>query len=282
MTTTRRDFLKQACWGTLGCSAILSGRLPAVEKKKYVFKIGSWLNGISAFQNAKDWKLDTVQLSFPFKEGGPNDFRDPEVCRKFKEESKATGIPISSLALQSFNENPLWQIENAEERVSFCIDAMVRLGTKVVLVPFFGIAILNSDEKFEKTIACLKKVAPKAEKAGVILAVESTLNAEGHFRILNGVKSPAVQVYYDPGNMIHRLGTTDRICADIKALKGCIAEVHAKDSGLLGSGKIDYVKVLEAYREIGYTGPQTLEGSVDRKIGFGPSQTKNAVYLRSI
>lgn len=282
MTTSRRDFLKLACLGTLGGSTLGGNGLFATETKKYVFKIGSWLNGITAFQNAKDWQLDTVQLSFPFKEGGPNDFRNPEVCRKFKEESKAVGIPISSLALQSFNENPLWQIDDAEERVSLCIDAMVRLGTKIVLVPFFGVAVLNSDEKFEKTIARLKNVAPKAEKAGVILAIESTLNAEGHFRILNAVKSPAVQVYYDPGNMIRRLGSTENICADIKALQGHIAEAHAKDSGLLGTGKIDYVKILNAYREIGYTGSQTLEGSTDKKLGFGPSQTKNALYLRSI
>ena len=253
----------------------------AANEKKYVFKVGSWLNGLTAFDNAKEWRLDTVQLSFPFKTGGPNDFRDPEVCRKFVAKSEETGIVISSLALAEFNGNPLWLIDDAEERVSICIDAMVRLKTKVVLVPFFGKAILDSDEKFETTIARLKKMAPKAEKAGVTLAIESTLGADGHFRIMNGVNSPAVQVYYDPGNMIRRFGTTDKICSDIIALKGHLAETHAKDSGLLGTGKIDYVKILDTYRKVGYTGPLTLEGSVDKKLGFGPSQTRNADYLRS-
>jgi hypothetical protein len=37
----------------------------------------------------------------------------------------------------------------------------------------------------------LKKVAPKAEKNGVVLGVESWMNAEEHIRIVDEVASPA-------------------------------------------------------------------------------------------
>ena len=59
------------------------------------------------------------------------------------------------------------------------------------------------------------KVEYKAEKAGVILGIESWLSAADTMRILNRVGSPAVKMYYDVCN------STDRgydICKEIRWL----------------------------------------------------------------
>ncbi|MDO5581003.1 MAG: sugar phosphate isomerase/epimerase family protein [Planctomycetia bacterium] len=279
MNFNRREMMKRAL---VAGSFLGMGGFVFADQKKFTYQVGAWMNGLSAFDRAKKSGLDTVQMSFPFKEGGDADFRSPEVCRKFVERSKEIGIPISSLALADFNGNPLWLIEDAEQRVSACIDAMVRLGVKAVLVPFFGKAVLNEEERFKITIERIKRLAPKAKDAGVILAIESTLDSAGHLRIINEVDSPAVQVFYDPGNMIRNFGDTDGICADIRRLKGLIAAVHAKDSTLLGEGKIDYKKILDTYREIGFFGPQILEGSKGKGIDMNESNRRNAIYLRSI
>lgn len=279
MKWTRREMMKQA----LVAGSILGwSGLSFADSKKYTYKVGAWMNGLSAFDQAKESGLDVLQMSFPFKEGGDADFRNPDVCRKFVDRSKEIGIPISSLALADFNSNPLWLIDDAEQRVCACIDSMVRLGVNAVLVPFFGKAVLNEEERFKITIKRLKNLAPKAKDAGVILALESTLDSAGHLRIINEVDSPAVQVFYDPGNMIRNFGDTDGICADIRRLKGLITAVHAKDSTLLGEGKIDYKKILDAYREIGFFGPQILEGSKGKGIDINESNRRNAIYLRSI
>ena len=43
----------------------------------------------------------------------------------------------------------------------------------------------------------LKKVAPKAEKEGIILGVESYLDAAGHLDIIEGVGSKNIKAYID-------------------------------------------------------------------------------------
>ena len=65
----------------------------------------------------------------------------------------------------------------------------------------FAIVAMSRDEDASAAIARLKKAAPKAEAAGVVLGVESYLNADEHLRILDAVDSPAVKVYYDVANM---------------------------------------------------------------------------------
>jgi sugar phosphate isomerase/epimerase len=56
----------------------------------------------------------------------------------------------------------------------------------------------------DETERRLREVAPKAEKAGVILGVESSLSAEDNMRIIDRVGSPAVKVYYDVANSTER------------------------------------------------------------------------------
>ena len=289
MTTSRRNFLKQSAFA-LGAAGF-AGRLAASDRTESgqkssetqsVYRVGAWLGGIDACQTAKKEGLDVVQLAFPFRPGGENDFRDPDVCARYREKSLETGVEICSLAMGEFNGHPFWKEDDAESLVSECIAAMTRLGVKNVLFGFFGEATLDSDDKMNETIRRLKNLAPKAADAQVTLAVESTLDAEGHLRILEGVDSPAVKVYYDPGNMIHRFPDTDAIVADILKLTDRIAEVHAKDAGLLGKGKIDYGKILAAYRKANYFGPQVLEGSTDPDLGPSESRRRNAEYLKSL
>ena len=72
---------------------------------------------------------------------------------------------------------------------------------KVVLLAFFGNGDLVNDEKgVDEVVRRLKKVAPKAEKAGVILGLESWLSAEDTVRIMDRVGSSAVKMYYDVCN----------------------------------------------------------------------------------
>lgn len=279
MQITRRTMMKASLAMT---AATFVPSVQGASQKKHVFKVGAWLHGLDAFDKIKEVGLDVLQVTFPLRPSEKNDFRDPGVCEQFVAKSKATGVPISSIAVGGFNENPFWLIDDSVQIVSECIDAMVRLKVDNVLLAFFGKAKLVEDEQFKITIERLKKLAPLAEKAGVKLAIESTLDAAGHLRIINGVNSPAVQVFYDPGNMIRFMKDTDEICADIRKLKGLIACTHAKDSTLLGKGKIDYAKILDTYREVGYFGPLVLEGSIDKKLGVDESRRLNGEYLRKL
>lgn len=281
-TFTRREILRGMAAGAAVSAFPISSALNASEKN-FVYPVGAWMGGIGCFEKARSLGLDQVQISFPLRPGGGNDLRKPEIRDAFLNQSSETGVKITSLAMGEFNSHPFWEIPDAVERVSECIETMARMRVKYVLISYFGKGALNTDEKFEETIRRYRELAPKAEAAGVVLAIESPLKADGHLRILEGVNSPAVRVYYDPGNMIHVLGgSTEKVCEDILALKGLIVEAHAKDSTVLGKGKIDYAKIFQAYREAGFFGSQVIEGSIDKDLGYDESIRQNAAFIRSL
>jgi sugar phosphate isomerase/epimerase len=124
----------------------------------------------------------------------------------------------------------------------------------------------------------LKKVAPKAEKAGVVLGLESWLSAEDTMRIIDRVGSPAVKMYYDVAN------STERgydICKEIRWLgKRNICEFHMKENGfLLGHGKIDFNKVSDAIHEVGYEGWLQIEGAIPPGGNILESYSANSKFL---
>ena len=81
----------------------------------------------------------------------------------------------------------------------------------------------------------LGEMAPEAEKAGVILAIEDTISAEDNVRIMDRAKSKNVSVYYDTGNSA--LAGFD-VVKEIRWLgKDRICQFHLKDNPhYLGEG----------------------------------------------
>ena len=133
----------------------------------------------------------------------------------------------------------------------------------------------------DEVIKRLKAVAPKAEKAGVILGIESWLSAEAHMDIIQRIGSPAVQVYYDVCN------SNDRgydIYKEIRWLGAKhICEFHMKENGaLLGQGKVDFKKVRAALDDIGYAGWMQIEGAVPKGAKMLDSYKANLKFLRDI
>jgi sugar phosphate isomerase/epimerase len=102
-----------------------------------------------------------------------------------------------------------------------------------------------------------------------------------YLRILDGVGSPAVQVYYDVANMTAR---GYDIVGEVRQLgRERICEIHCKENGaLLGQGKVDFSKVKGVLDEIGYRGWLIIEGAVPKGRSVRESYVQNQKYLRSL
>lgn len=155
---------------------------------------------------------------------------------------------MPSLALAVLNGVPLKSEPDAAKWVMESAKVARRMNARCILLAFFGKGNLAGDDAgIEKVTGILKKLAPLAESAGVIYGIESTLKVPVLEKMLEAVRSPNIQVWYDVANMdkegeaIHRLGK-DRIC-----------EFHAKDfKGLYGQGNIDFGKMRDAMHGIGW------------------------------
>jgi sugar phosphate isomerase/epimerase len=248
------------------------------------FKIGAcdWSIGKladpSAFALAKQIGLDGVQVSLGTLANDMH-LRRADMQQQFKEAAKANGVEIASLAIGELNNVPYKSDPRTIEWVSDSIDVCAALGVRVVLLAFFGKGDLRGDKPgVDEVVRRLKAVVTKAEKAGVILGIESWLSADEHVEILDRVGSKAVQVYYDVCN------SNDRgydIYKEIRQLGKRICEFHAKENGaLLGQGKVDFRKVRAAMDDIGYSGWIQIEGAVPSGKAILESYQANLQFLR--
>jgi len=283
---SRREMLRRsvrtAAW--LAAAAEFAPLVAAPEKRRFQIGACDWSIGKmgdpAAFEVAKQIGLDGVQVSLGT---AANDMRlrQPAVQQQYQDAAKQAGLQIASLAIGELNGVPYKSDPRTIPWVSDSVEVCQALGVKVVLLAFFSDGDLRGDTAgLDEVVRRLKAVAPKAEKAGVALGIESWLSADEHLAILDRVGSPAVQVYYDVCN------SNDRgydIYKEIRRLGKRICEVHAKENGaLLGQGKVDFRKVREALDDIGYRGWLQIEGAVPRGGKMLESYQANCKFLRGI
>ena len=285
-TINRREMLASA-GGLAGLGVSGSLRRLLADGPEHRFKIGAcdWSIGqrgkLEALAEAKRIGLDGVQVSFG-EPGGENDLRQSKVRKAYLDGSKRLGVGIASLAMGVLNRRPYATEPEPERWVRECVDVMAEMGQKIVLLAFFSKGDLKGRPDLQDAvIRRLKKVAPAAEKAGVVLGVESWLDVDEHLRILDGVGSPAVQVYYDVANM-HYSGYD--IFREIRKLgRERICQIHAKERGcLLGGGPIDFVKLQQTLEEIGYHDWLIIEGATEKGRSTFDCYVDNQKYLRKV
>ena len=129
----------------------------------------------------------------------------------------------------------------------------------------------------------LKKVAPKAEKEGIILGVESYLDAAGHLDIIEGVGSKNIKAYFDFRN------TADAGCDVLKEVRllgsDNICELHMKENGfLLGKGSLPWQQIRDMIYEMGYYGEgwMQIESAMPKDADVVASYKHNLQFLHKL
>lgn len=291
MDITRRSFLQQSAVGAAVVS-VLGLRAEAVDwraalRRAANIKIGGpdWslrLEGkIEAFATAKESTLEGVQVSLGGR--GVKDMQklpmcDPEKQKQWLEESKKTGMPIGGTCLEILHQDNLKEHANGPKWVEQSIEATKALGTKVILLPFFGKQQIKERAEQKAVADRLKVLAPLAEKEGVVLGLENTISAEDNAWILDQVQSKAVSVYYDVGNSFNQKYDVYKEIAWLG--KDRVCQLHLKDGpNFLGKGPIDYTKYMEAVLKTGFEGWAMLETSCPTKV-VKDDFAANAAFVR--
>jgi sugar phosphate isomerase/epimerase len=280
MSLNRRRFLalSAAAWWAAKYQPLLAA--PAARW----FKIGAceWSLGKSdpsCFQLAKEIGVDGVQVNMGSQRNDMQ-LRKPAVQQAYLAAARAAKLEIASLAMAETNQVPLKRDPRAAQWLADSIGVAQALGVRIILLGCFyaGDLQMSNTEEIDHFVKVFRDVAPQAEKAGMILGIESYLSADDNLRLLERIGSPAVKVYYDVGN------STDKgrdVCREIRQLGSNICEFHAKDAGfMLGQGRIDFKKVRQAIDAIGYSGWFQIEAA--HPHGLVADYTADYKYLRSV
>ena len=260
--------------------------------KKFPIGACDWTIGqkqhIDAFDIAQKIGLEGLQVSFSTP-GSEFDLRDKKNREKYYRRVDETGIRLASLGMGVLNQMPLATHPEAIDWVSAAIDTMAAMekeqpdkATRICLLAFFGKGDINGKpELMDAVIRKLKSIRSKAEDHGVVFGIESLLSADDHLKIIDGVGSKAIQVYYDSANSlrmgydiydeVERLGA-ERIC-----------QVHCKQNGaLIGEGDVDFSRFKKALDAAGYSDWLIIEGSKPKGAETVDVYRKNFAALDGI
>ena len=146
-----------------------------------------------------------------------------------------------------------------------CVKESLRVAAELNSQFVIGIAQGKNERSHEEGFALLKESLLECAKVAEQLDVQILLEAvtrylpviiktiEEGIRMIEEVASPSVKLLADT----HHMNIEERsITESIRQAKGYLAHVHFSDSNRLspGQGHIDFYKIAEALRDIGYEG----------------------------
>ena len=244
---------------------------------------------VSALPLAKEIGADGLEIDMGGlgdRETFDNKLADPAIRNQYLNTAKELGIEFCSLAMtgfyaQSFATRPTYQ-----KMVQDCLDTMKQMNIKIAFLPLGVLGDLVKNPELRKPIVeRLKVVGKMAKKAGVVIGIETSLDAKGEVDLLKEVDCKAIKSYFNFSNAIKN----GRDLQDELRILGKknIIQIHATNEDgvwLENDPKIDLPKVKQTLDEMGWSGWLVVERSRDAKQ---PTNVKynfsaNTAYLKKI
>lgn len=241
---------------------------------------------------AQELGIPTVQLHTPHKES-----RTSEQAKTFLKRCEGAGITITAIfggfEGESYADIPtvkktigLVPPETRTERLAEIKEiadfASGEMGVKVIGMHLGFIPEETSDPQFDDVREITQEVCDHLEKNGQALHLETGQESStGLVQFIETVGRDNLFVNFDPANMI-LYGSGEPIAA-LKEVGKYVRSIHAKDANWatnpgeewgeevpLGDGDVGMENYLRTLKEIGYTGPLTIE----REIANDPEKQK--------
>jgi sugar phosphate isomerase/epimerase len=276
---TRRGFLSVAA-ALASTRASASGRATPLR-----IGVTDWNLNLSAkpesVKEAAELGFEGVQVSFGRQlVNGKMPADEPEIIAQYLALSKQTRVAIDGTCVDRLHDNGLKSDPLALKWVSDAIRLTRDLKVNVLLLPFFGRWAITTDSEMKRVAHALRELAPEAEKAGVILGLEDMISAKDNVRIMEMSQSKNVLVYYDVGNSTQ---AGFDVAQEIRWLgKDRICQFHFKDNPhFLGEGAIQFTPVVQAVRDIGWSGWVNLETDA-RPGSMDADMRRNLSYIRHV
>jgi len=299
---SRRRFLGRA--GAVATAGMLAPSIatraeeagtPAEPAPDHRYKIAvcDWMilkrQKLGAFQWTSRIGADGVEVdmgSLGDRETFDSQLNDPAVRRQFLDEARKFNLEISSIAMSGFYAQSFAERPTVPRMVQDCIDTMKAMNVKVAFLPL-GVRsdLVKHPELRPAVVERLKAAGAKAEEAGVVIGVETALDAAGDVKLLDDIGSPGVRIYF---NFANALQNGRDLCRELRTLgRDRICQIHCTDEDgvwLQDNTRLDMPRVKQTLDEMGWRGWLVIERSRSAKNSrdivwnFGA----NTRYLKSI
>jgi len=293
MKQNRRTFITNATL-LAGALFIPNQLLLAAEKKnRYKIAVIDLMilkrQKISALPLTKEIGADGLEIDMGGlgnRETFDNKLADSKIRQEYLDKAKELNLEICSLAMtgfyaQSFATRPTYQ-----KMIQDCLDTATAMNVKVVFLPLGVQGDLVKNPELRGPIVERLKVAGKmASKAGIVIGIETSLDATGELNLLKEIGSRYVKSYFNFSNAIKNGRDLHQ---ELKVLgRKNIVQIHATNEDgvwLQNDPKINLNKVKETLDDMGWKGWLVVERSRD---ATQPTNVKynfsaNTSYLKSV
>jgi len=244
---------------------------------------------LGAFQLTKEIGADGVEVDMGGLGNRPtfdNKLLIDSVRQQFLDKAKELNLEIPSIAMTGYYAQSFCQREQFLQSIQDCITTMKLMNVKVAFLPL-GIQcdLVKKPELRDSVVRRLKVAGKMANEAGVIIGIETALDAKGEKKLLEEVNSPAIKSYFNFSNALKNGRDLEK---ELKTLgKKYIVQIHCTDDDgvlLKDNTRLDMKKVKKTLDKMGWSGWLVIERSRDAKE---PTNVKknfgsNTAYVKSI
>ncbi|WP_317218957.1 TIM barrel protein [Bacteroides ovatus] len=212
----RRNLFKHILWILIlaECFPLLAIAGSQQKEQRYKIAVCDWMilkrQKIGSFQLVHELNGDGVELDMGGlgkREMFDNKLREPHFQQLFRETAQKYQLEISSIAMSGFYGQSFLERDNYKDLVQDCLYAMKVMNVKVAFLPLGGIKA--GWEKIPalrtEVVKRLKEVGDMAASEGVVIGIETQLDAKGDVKLLkeinynrgadgHGLKLPTVNI----------------------------------------------------------------------------------------
>ena len=241
---------------------------------RYKIAVCDWMilkrQKIGSFKLVHELNGDGVELdmgSLGKRETFDNKLRDPHFQQLFRETAREFQLEVPSIAMSGFYGQSFLERANYEELVRECLNAMKVMDAKVAFLPLGGIKAGWEGEPAlrAEVVKRLKKVGDMAAAEGLVIGIETQLDAKGDVKLLKEIDSFGIKIYFKFQNALEN---GRDLCKELKILgKKRSCQIHCTDTDgvtLRFNERLDMNKVKKTLDKMGWSGWLVVERSRDK------------------
>lgn len=265
-----------------------------LAQQRYQIGVCDWMvlkrQKLGEFKLAKELGCDGIEMDM----GGlgnrnsfDNKMRDPKMVSLFKHTADSFGIKVGAVAMSGFYGQSFAKKESWRWLIQDCLNTMDAMGAKVAFLPLGGCGNNWTDslQLRRQIVWRLHEIGEMAKARGMVIGIDTPLDAEGNIKLLNEINSDGIKIFYKFQTAIENKRD---IAKEIKTLgKDRICAIHASNTDgvwLRNDKAVKMKKIKKALDKAGWSGWLFVERSrdINQVRNVKKNYGENVKYLKEI
>lgn len=280
------------------CITLLFGGLLLSEvmmaQKRYQVGVCDWMvlkrQKLGEFKLARELGCDGLEMDMGGlgrRDSFDNKIRQPEMARLFRHTADSLEIKVGAVAMSGFYGQSFAAKQSWKWLVEDCLNTMQTMQAKVAFLPLGGCGKdWTENTAIRKEIVFrLHEAGEMAAKRGLVIGIDTPLDAKGNKKLLKEIDSPGIKIFYKFQTAVEN---KRNISKDLRKLGADnICGIHASNTDgvwLRNDKAINMPEIKATLDKLGWSGWLFVERSRDVtdvrnvKRNYG----ENVKYLKEV